>query len=218
MSNNGFAIPIFLSHSINDKQIAGKIKKKLDHFGVDIFLAHEDIEGGTDWKPKLYSEIKNCEIFIVLLSKNYHEANFTDQELGMALAYEKPVIPISIDGTMPYGFMEKYQCMKCDPEITNENIEKLMGLVMNFSDTGKEFIDLLIEKLSNAGSFEDATFWSRKLVSYSKFTKSQINNIAEAYIKNNQIYGSFMASPNIKNILKNNQKQIKSDFKKYIKF
>ena len=35
MNDNGFLIPVFLSHSINDKQIAGKIKKKLSNFGVD---------------------------------------------------------------------------------------------------------------------------------------------------------------------------------------
>lgn len=218
MSNNGLVIPVFLSHSKEDKKIGGLFKKKLAPFGVDVFLAHEDIEGGIDWKTKLYSEIKNCEIFIVLLSDNYHKANFTDQELGMGLAYEKNVIPVSIDGTMPYGFMEKYQCMKCESEIDDANIEKLLGLIMHFSDTGKQFLDLLIEKLSKANSFDDATFWARKLLSYSKFTDNQINNIAKAFIQNNQIHGSFMAAPNVLYILRNNQKQINSDLKKKIHF
>ena len=40
MNDNGFLIPVFLSHSINDKQIAGKIKKKLSNFGVDKELSH----------------------------------------------------------------------------------------------------------------------------------------------------------------------------------
>jgi len=216
MSDNGFAIPIFLSHSTEDKEIAGMIKKKLDPFGIDVFLAHEDIEGGTDWTPRLHSEIKTCEIFIILLSTNYHASNFTDQELGMALAYGKPLIPISIDGTMPYGFMEKYQSMKCQPDITDMNIGKLLGLIMNFSDTGKEYIDLLIEKLSKSFTFATAGFWAQKLISYSKFTDSQINNLADAYIHNNQISDSFTAAPSIKLILKNNQKQIKSDLKKHL--
>jgi hypothetical protein len=200
------------------KSKLGKIKKKLSKFDIDVFLAHEDIEGGEDWKIELVSEIKNSEIIIALLSKNYHHANFTDQELGMSLAYEKKIIPISIDGTIPYGFIEQYQSTKCDPEITDKDIRKLLSLIMNFSSTGKDFLNLLITKLSNAESYEDATFWGRKLLSYSKFTHEQINDIAQAYIKNNQIHGSFMAAPNVLYILKNNQKRIKPEFKKHIKF
>ncbi len=218
MSNNGFTIPIFLSHSSEDKQIASEIKKTLDPFGIDIFLAHDDIEGGEDWKTVLYSEIKDCEIFIVLLSQNYHKAKFTDQELGMALAYGKPIIPISMDGKMPYGFMEKFQCMKFGLEITEENIKKLMDLIMNSSDSGKQFLDLLIEKLSNADSFNNAGFWSQKLSLYSKFTKNQINQIADAFIHNSQVYDSFMARPKIMDILRNNQKLITPDLKKRIQF
>jgi hypothetical protein len=59
ISKNGLSIPVFLSHSIIDKKIAGKIKKKLSQYGVDVFLAHDDIEGGEEWKIALVSEIKN---------------------------------------------------------------------------------------------------------------------------------------------------------------
>ena len=218
MSNNGFAIPIFLSHSSEDKLIAGEIKKTLEPFGIDVFLAHDDIEAGEDWKTILHSEIKKCKIFLVLLSKNYHKANYTDQEFGMALAYKKPVIPISIDETLPYGFMEKFQCMKFGLEITEENIKKLMDLIMNSSSTEKELLDLLIEKLSNAISFNNAAFWANKLSLYSKFTKNQINQIAKALINNNQVSESFRARPKIMHILKNNQKLIDINLKNHIQF
>lgn len=217
MSDNGLSIPVFLSHSIDDKQIAGIIKKKLKPFGIEVFLAHDDIEGGEDWKTVLYSEIKDCEIFLVLLSQNYHNAKFTDQELGMALANEKKVLPVSIDGTIPYGFIEQYQSIKCEPSL-DEDIEKLLSLIMNFSSTGKDFLDLLIDKLYNANSYDNATFWARKLLSYSKFSNEQVNKIALSYIRNSQIHNSFMAAPNVLYILKNNQKKIKSEFKKRIQF
>jgi hypothetical protein len=50
---------IFLSHSDKDKKIASELKSKLSEYGMSVFLAHEDIEGGTDWMAKLYEEILN---------------------------------------------------------------------------------------------------------------------------------------------------------------
>jgi DNA-dependent RNA polymerase auxiliary subunit epsilon len=76
----------------------------------------------------------------------------------------------------------------------------------------------LIENLSNSQSYEDATFWGRKLLSYSKFNIEQINKIAHAYVSNDQIHRSFMAAPNVLYILRNNQKRIKPDLRKMIRF
>ena len=52
--------------------------------GLSVFLAHEDIDGGSDWVPKLYEEIQNSEVFIMLLTKNYHPSKYTDQETGIS--------------------------------------------------------------------------------------------------------------------------------------
>ncbi len=69
MSSN---VKVFLSHSDKDKKIAAELKSKLSKHGLSVFLAHEDIDGGSDWVSKLYEEIQNSKIFIMLLTKNYH--------------------------------------------------------------------------------------------------------------------------------------------------
>ena len=89
---------------------------------------------------------------------------------------------------------------------------------MNYSDSGKQFLDILIENLSSSNTFNTASFWSKKLLPYSKFTKNQINAIADAFIHNSQIYGSFYAQPTIMQILRDNQKLIDPDLKKYLEF
>ena len=70
-------IKIFLSHSDKDKKIASELKSKLSKHGLSVFLAHEDIDGGSDWISKLYEEIQNSKVFIMLLTKNYHLSNYT---------------------------------------------------------------------------------------------------------------------------------------------
>ena len=141
------SVSIFLSHATHDKNIASALKEKLAYFKINVFLAHDDLKGGVIWDDELNSEIKNCDIFMVLLSKKYHKASYTDQELGIGLANNK--IMISIDGTMPYGFIKKIQSILCEPEFDDETIHALLELIA-ISDSGKITIDQITNKIINS--------------------------------------------------------------------
>ena len=199
---------IFLSHSTADKQIASLLKGKLSDFKIDVFLAHDDIEGGIIWEEKLMTEIKNREIFMVLLSKNYHMATYTDQELGIGIAYTKKIIPLSIDGTKPYGFINKIQSEHCSVEINEKDMAKLLKLITGNSNSGQIIIDQIIYDLINSTSYAQSINYGRKLKYFSKFTNLQINNIAIAYLDNNQICDSGGATSIIMDILKQHEEQI----------
>ena len=205
---------IFLSHSTADKEIASLLKGKLSDFKIDVFLAHDDIEGGIIWEEKLMTEIKNREIFMILLSKNYHMATYTDQELGIGIAYTKKIIPLSIDGTKPYGFINKIQSERCSVEINEKDMEKLLKLITGNSNSGQMIIDQIIYKLITSTSYAQSIDYGRKLKYFSKFTNLQINNIAIAYFDNNQIYDSGGATSIIMDILKQHKKQIEFKLRK----
>lgn len=200
------SIRAFLSHAAKEKEIAGKLKEKIQPYGIDVFVAHDDLEGATEWMSELHTEIKECEIFLVLLSENYHSSDFTDQELGMALSYEKPIIPICIDSTIPYGFISKLQRIKSNPGFYNH--EEIMSIIMQHSDPGQEFIDMLISTLEQARSFNMAYKYATELLPYKNLTKEQTLKILNAYDNNSQIFNSFMAAPEVKTILRNNKKHL----------
>ena len=215
---NEISVSIFLSHATHDKNIASTLKEKLACFEINVFLAHDDLKGGVIWDDELNSEIKNCDIFMVLLSKQYHKASYTDQELGIGLANNKTIIPISIDGTMPYGFIKKIQSILCEPEFDDKTIHALLELIAIHSDSGKITIDQIINKiinsLTNSTTYNQSIECSKQLSLYSQFTDNQINDIARASINNNQIYRSAVAYPKIYNILKKHNAQIESNIKK----
>ena len=200
------SVRAFLSHAAKEKEIAGKLKEKIQSYEIDAFVAHDDLEGATEWMSELHTEIKKCEIFLVLLSENYHGSTFTDQELGMALAYNKPIIPICIDSTIPYGFILKLQGIKSDPEFYN--LTEIVNIIMKHSDSGQGFIDVLISKLERAKSFDMAHRYATELLSYNNLTKEQTLKILSASYDNSQIYNSFMAAPVVHTILSNNKKHI----------
>ena len=56
-------INVFLSHSDKDKKIAADLKSILSKHGIKVFLAHEDIDIGTDWMEEFTKKFKNVMFF-----------------------------------------------------------------------------------------------------------------------------------------------------------
>ena len=207
----------FLSHADKDKIIATNLARQLETHDFNVFLAHNDIVMGEDWDNKLKNEIYNRELFLVLLSRNFKNADFTNHEVGIATAHNKRIFSILIDDIEPYGFMYKFQARKINPKINPDEISKIADQLIQFTNEGKKLIDDLIEKLLASTSFVDANAIARELFEYTTFTPEQINNIAEAYVKNFEVSGSWTAGPNSLDLLSKNWNVVEQSLKKQIR-
>ena len=205
----------FLSYADNDKIIAGRLKEKLDDF--DVFLSHEDIHLGDDWLTELQKNIKNCEIFIVLLSQNFHNANFTNHEVGYAIACNKRIFAISIDHTQPYGFMEPYQAKYISSEINDDDVKILSHELMLYAKDGTKMVDSAINDLKKSTNFRDANSAARTLSCYSFYTKKQINDIAHIYLKNYEVSNAWTSRPFCERIFNDYEFQLDPVIKKIIR-
>ncbi len=204
-------LDIFLSHSNIQKELAGQLKRGLeDSIKCEVFLAHDDLEGGEVWAEGIRNRIKNCGYFLVLLSAEYHSSKYTDQEAGIAYAYDKSIIPISIDGTIPYGFMSKYQPIKA-PKLNKNTIHEIAKQIINKDIPMKERLDYHIRLLTNAYSFNNAIFLSDLLPYDYEYSKEQINKLARIMIENDQVNGCVIARPRIIFILNKNKSLIDNE-------
>ena len=208
---------IFISHAYKDKREASAIKSRLAKLGLDVFVAHEDIDGGTEWITSLRSNIKKCDIFLVLFSKNYHEAQYTDQESGMAIGYDKTIIPIRIDDTEPYGFMATLQFATCSATFSDNEVSEILKLIALRTESKEKLVESLIRNLANASSFDNANGLVEKLVQYAPFTSKQVNSLAIAYINNYQVRGAWNAANRIKQIIKKNKTQLEPVVKQMLR-
>ena len=200
MSSN---VKIFLSHSDKDKKIASELKSKLSKHGLSVFLAHEDIDGGSDWVSTLYEEIQKSKIFIMLLSKNYHTSKYTDQETGIAINCKKTILPICIDETRPYGFAFNKQAIVCFLPFEDSIIKKIaniakMDIVPKSSD-----LDKLISELQNSDSYTESATIAAQLKKYDNFSESHLVQLVSAY-NNPQVYYSYVADTIINEIIGDN--------------
>ena len=61
---------VFLSYASEDRAAARRMFQALANARVDAFFDREDLAGGDNWDPKLADKIRNCSLFIPIVSQN----------------------------------------------------------------------------------------------------------------------------------------------------
>lgn len=177
---------VFISYSTKDKEIAGKLKKILEKHKTPSFLAHEDIKVSREWEDKILAEITSCSIFICLLSKNFLDSTYCIQETGIAASLKNVcIIPLSIDGEIPVGFIDRYQSTKIDP--SNIKISDVLPALYEFD---LEFgMAMLIELLKNIWGYRDAEYLLDQFVEYlPRLDQESATRLIEVCISKDQVY------------------------------
>jgi len=105
----------FLSYQNEDREVAGRVAQLLDSIGVVPFMAHEDIDVSEEWRLQLLRELATTDLFIAILSQRYFSSVWCTQEAGIASFRNLTIIPLSIDGTVPVGFLGHIQSTRIDP-------------------------------------------------------------------------------------------------------
>jgi hypothetical protein len=176
----------FISYSTEDKHVGAKIKQILSNFGIESFMAHDDINISEEWKVRILEELKRDDIFIPVLSDNFKNSNWCSQEAGIACFRDILIIPLSLDRVKPYGFMSHRQ----GKQINESNIPLnylLEPIVNNFPELN--IISKLIDKLELSNSYRNAEFNMANLIPYlDKLSQEEANRIVDISIANNQIW------------------------------
>ncbi|MDR6624857.1 hypothetical protein J2728_001152 [Caulobacter segnis] len=175
----------FLSYQTADKIVAGHVQKLLDGIGIKAFLAHEDIQVSHEWRTTILEEIGKADVFIPILSKHYFLSPWCVQESGIAAFRDGLcIIPLSLDGSIPPGFISNIQSTKVDPE--NILLKDLLpGLAK------KDFalvFDILTRAIKSSGSYRGAEAnFERILPFIPRATDEQIAALLKASTVNGEV-------------------------------
>lgn len=99
---------LFLSHVSAHKVAVAELKKELKAWGISAFIAHEDITPSLEWQNEIELALRSMHALAALLTPDFHESKWTDQEVGFALGRGSLVVPVRL-GLDPYGFIGKVQ-------------------------------------------------------------------------------------------------------------
>ena len=203
---------VFLSYSSKDKKIVGVIKKYLEKYGLEVFIAHDDIKPSSEWQEVILQNLDSTDIFIPIITENFQSSPWAGQESGIAFSKEKFIIPVSINGFHPLGFLNKYQSLNFKLDDFEESCNSIIKVIKGNTRYNLALLEPLIRSLPTVGTFDQA---GRKfyLLSEFQFLPDQINELVKYSIKNNQIYSSWSARPYLNGLLERYKEVIDKELK-----
>lgn len=200
------SIRVFISYNHDDKVIAGRLRSFLENCNLEVFLAHEDISPSLEWQNVILQNLESIDIFIPLLSNNFIQSKWTDQETGFALAKNKFIIPVSIDDTNPYGFIGKFQSLKLLKTEIYAAYRQVVETIFNNEKYAVRMTNLLINSYEKSSSFDAAGNKLSLLLKIKKMNQEQIDKIINAAIENSQIRYSFKGRTYLERLLNKHKK------------
>ena len=140
---------VFLSYASQDADAAGRICEALRAAGIEVWFDKSELRGGDAWDASIRARIKDCALFVPIVSANTDargEGYFRlEWKLGVArselMADDEPfLLPVAIDQTpessarVPDAFRER-QWMRVDDE---RSAEKFAARVKDLLDSPRE--------------------------------------------------------------------------------
>ena len=97
MSEQGKAI--FLSYASEDAEAALKLCNALRAAGIEVWFDQSELRGGDTWDASIRHQIKNCALFLAIISRNTHERREGYFRLEWKLAVDRSHL---MDAGMPF--------------------------------------------------------------------------------------------------------------------
>ena len=88
---------IFVSYSRDDAEVVERIRNRLDGDSFKVWMDTRKIHGGDDWLKSIAEGIESADTFLIVLSAKSIASDRVREELTLAIAKEKPLLPVRID-------------------------------------------------------------------------------------------------------------------------
>lgn len=96
---------LFLSHATADEARLQPAVAALRDLGLEVFVCGDSIPAGSRWWDEIRAALQACDRFLLLLSAASRDSGWCAFEAGAAVAWDKPVQLISLDGTLPPSYL-----------------------------------------------------------------------------------------------------------------
>ncbi len=175
---------VFLSHKSEFKKEASVLRDKLRIYGVSAFVAHEDIHPTEAWQDEIENALKSMDALVALVTEDFHDSSWTDQEVGFALGRGVPAIALRL-GCDPYGFIGRFQALSCKDD--TELPLKLMELLTKEDSA----LDAYIAKMQVCENWENANKLAELLPFIRQCSDQHVDAFRSAFSANQEIWKSW---------------------------
>lgn len=173
---------IFISHLTENKESATYLKNHLAKYGIDCFVAHEDIEPSKLWQTEIEKALASMDLLCAILTPNFYQSKWCDQEIGIALGRAIPTLSIK-KGADPHGFIGKYQAIKA--KRTAEAVARdVVETICKMDNVNEKYFSILGKLFTNSKNEEEALDWIKQMNKISNFSVDVIDKIASSFGNN----------------------------------
>lgn len=177
---------VFISHKASFKKEAATLAGALKERGVSCFVAHDAITPTKEWLAEIEKALFSMEVLVALMTEDFHDSKWTDQEVGVAMGRKVPVIPVSVE-IDPYGFIGKYQAVNGRSKDMPELARVLLSLFGEKEETKARVLEGMVRRFETARDYGEANYVMRLLASMDSLPPPFIERIEKAPVSNDQL-------------------------------
>lgn len=192
---------LFLSHTAIFKEKTAMLKDELIPYGITAFVAHEDIEPTEEWQIEIERALFSMDALAAILTRNFPESHWTDQEVGAALGRDVLIIPIRKD-IDPYGFVAKYQGFSSNRKSVKDVADGIFQVVSNHKKTKAKMVTALIDQVLVSADVVDGAAKIDLLKRIPQVDSGQLNRLKENIKSNTRMMASKSVLSSINGLLK----------------
>jgi hypothetical protein len=161
-------LKVFLCHAHSDKDAVKALYSRLTKDGVDAWLDKEKLLPGQDWELEIRKAVREADVVVVCLSKQFNQAGFRQKEVRLALdtAMEQP------EGEI---FIVPARLEECD---TLESLRKWHWVDLFEEDGYELFIHALQTRADKIGaSLREKQIWLPRKMPHLGLEKNKLKNV-----------------------------------------
>lgn len=140
----GGGAAVFISYASQDAEVAHRLRDTLRDAGVEVWLDQSELRGGDAWDASIRRQIRECALFVPLISSNTNARSEGYFRLEWKLAVDRShlmaddqpfLLPLVIDGTpdiaarVPDLFRQRQWMRLRDGQLSAEITERLIRLL-----------------------------------------------------------------------------------------
>ena len=93
----GIMHDVFISYSSKDSAITTALHDFLEANGIDCWMAPGSIPNGSNYAMEIPKAIRECRVFVLVLSNNAQNSSFVPKELDQAIKHKKTIMPFMLE-------------------------------------------------------------------------------------------------------------------------
>lgn len=202
-------VRVFLSHKYEDRLFVASVKKILgDRYGIDAFVAHDDIEPSKRWRDVIKAGLATCDGLIAVLHPDFHASQWCDQEVGWALGRNIPVAAVRRDTATrtPDGFMEEHQDITLGASHGSGEwflAQQIFLMVLNDARTHEKGLRALAEAFVNSFNYNNTRVLWTLIEQEPRWEPEHLRRFEYAVETNAQVYDANVKTEMMADLVKN---------------